>query len=102
MAKKTATRLSLIAKGQNIIKSSFKEGKIKRAIESAIATAEENALDEEEKALEVLEKFSTSDDLSAVINSYVEHANNAEAWRNTKEHVEQLKAKLAEEITVEE
>lgn len=102
MAKKTATRLSLIAKGQNIIKSTFKEGKIKRAIESALANAEENALDAEEKALEVLEKFSTSEDFNDVINSYVEHANDAEAWRNTKKHLEQLKAKLAEEVEVEE
>lgn len=102
MAKKTATRLSLIAKGQNIIKSTFKEGKIKRAIESALANAEENALDEEEKVLEVLEKFSTSEDFNEVINSYVKHADSAEAWRNTKKHLEQLKAKLAEEVDVEE
>lgn len=102
MAKKTATRLSLIAKGQNIIKSTFKEGKIKRAIESALASAEENALDEEEKAIETLEKFSTSEDFNAVINSYIEHADNAEGWRNTKRHLEQLKAKLAEEVDVEE
>ena len=54
MAKKEQSRMSLILKGVNSMRISLREGKINRAIESAISNAEEEALNAEDKALEVL------------------------------------------------
>ena len=102
MARKTTSRLSLIAKGKNIIKSTLREGKIKRAVEAAIAQATEGQLDAEEKALEVLEKMSDTEDLNSVINQYVSLKDEAETWANTKKHLESLKAVLDEQVSVDE
>ena len=44
MAKKEQSRMSLILKGVNAMRTSLREGKITRAIESAISNAEEEAL----------------------------------------------------------
>lgn len=102
MAKKEQSRMSLILKGVNSMRISLREGKINRAIESAISNAEEEALNAEDKALEVLQKLESCEDITAVINEYIELREEQEAWKKTKKYVEELKRVLAEKVSVEE
>lgn len=102
MAKKEQTRMSLILKGVNAMRISLREGKITRAIESAISNAEEEALNAEDKALEILSKLEDCEDITAVINEYIELREEQEAWKKTKKYVEELKKVLNEKVTVEE
>lgn len=102
MAKKEQSRMSLILKGVNSMRISLREGKINRAIESAISNAEEEALNAEDKALEVLQKLESCEDITAVINEYIELKEEQEAWKKTKKYVEELKRVLAEKVSVEE
>ena len=102
MAKKEQSRMSLILKGVNSMRISLREGKINRAIESAISNAEEESLNAEDKALEVLQKLESCEDITAVINEYIELREEQEAWKKTKKYVEELKRVLAEKVSVEE
>ena len=95
MAKKEQSRMSLILKGVNAMRTSLREGKITRAIESAISNAED-------KALEILQKLEACEDITAVINEYIELREEQEAWKKTKKYVEELKKVLNEKVSVEE
>lgn len=101
--KKEMTRLELILKkGYSVIKLPFREGKINRAIQSALANAEENELDAKEKSLAVLEKLHDAEDIGAVINEYVQLQNEIDNWKKTKKYVEKLKSDLTEKVVIEE
>ena len=102
MAKKEQSRMSLILKGVNAMRTSLREGKITRAIESAISNAEEEALNADDKAMEILQKLEDCEDITAVINEYIELREEQEAWKKTKKYVEELKKVLNEKVTVEE
>lgn len=102
MAKKEQSRMSLILKGVNAMRVSLREGKIDRAIESALSNAEEEALNAEDKALEVLQKLEDCEDITAVINEYIELKEEQAAWKKTKKYVEELKKVLNEKVSVDE
>lgn len=102
------TRLSLIVKGKELVKElfGFKTRKISNAVESAITTAEENALLAQMRAKTLLSKFGESFDdpkkLTDTINEICETMDEAEDWKKKAEQARRIKAMLEEEVETEE
>lgn len=102
MSKKTTTRINAILKGINCVKSSLREGKINRAIEAALAAADEGRIEAEEKSLELLDKLKDTDNINAIINKWNEYRDDIKSWENTKEYILELKKTLSEQVSIEE
>lgn len=102
------TRLSLIVKGKELVKElfGFKTRKISNAVESAIATAEENAILSSMKAKTLLSKLAENFDnpkgLTNTINEICQAMDEAEEWKKRAAQSKQIKAMLEEEVEVEE
>ena len=102
------SRLSLIVKGKKFIKElfDFQTRKISNAVNSAIATAEENAVLCDMSTKTLLSKFADSCDdpkkLTETINEICDKMDEAEAWRKKAEQAKRIKAMLEEEVEAEE
>ena len=105
---KKMKRLDLIVKGQELVSELFgiKTRKIKRAIESAIDTAEERAFSAEERVTILLAKLGENYDnpqaLTDTINSLCVTMDEAQEWRKKAEQVKRVKSLLEEEVEVKE
>ena len=102
MSKKTTTRINAILKSINFAKSTLRAGKINRAIEAALAAADEGKIEAEEKSLELLDKLKDTDNINDVINKWNEYRDDIKSWENTKEYILELKKTLSEQVSVEE
>lgn len=102
MSKKTTTRINAILKGINFAKSTLRAGKINRAIEAALAAADEGKIEAEEKSLELLDKLKDTYNINDVINKWNEYRDDIKSWENTKEYILELKKTLSEQVSVEE
>lgn len=102
MSKKTTTRINAILKGINFAKSTLRAGKINRAIEAALAAADEGKIEAEEKSLELLDKLKDTYNINDVINKWNEYRDDIKSWENTKEYILELKKTLAEQVSIEE
>lgn len=102
MSKKTTTRINAILKGINFAKSTLRAGKINRAIEAALAAADEGKIEAKEKSLELLDKLKDSDNINAIINKWNEYRDDIKSWENTKEYILELKKTLSEQVSIEE
>ena len=104
---KKMKRLDLIVKGKDLVSELFgiKTRKIKRAIESAIDTAEERALSAEERIttllLEFGDKFDSPEGLTETINSICAAMDEAEEWKKKAEQVRKIRTLLEEEVEAE-
>lgn len=102
------SRLSLIVKGKEVVKElfSFKTRKISNAVDSAISTADENAILADMRAKTLLSKLGECYDdpkkLTATINEICETMDEADAWRKKAEQSRQIKEMLSEEVDTEE
>lgn len=102
MSKKTTTRINAILKGINFAKSTLRAGKINRAIEAALAAADEGKIEAEEKSLELLDSLKDTDNINGIINKWNEYRDDIKSWENTKEFILELKKTLSEQVSVEE
>lgn len=102
MSKKTTTRINAILKGINFAKSTLRAGKINRAIEAALAAADEGKIEAEEKSLELLDSLKDTDNINNIINKWNEYRDDIRSWENTKEYILELKKTLSEQVSVEE
>lgn len=102
MSKKTTTRINAILKGINFAKSTLRAGKINRAIEAALAAADEGKIEAEEKSLELLDNLKDTDNINDIINKWNEYRDDIKSWENTKEFILELKKTLSEQVSVEE
>lgn len=102
MSKKTTTRINAILKGINFAKSTLRAGKINRAIEAALAAADEGKIEAEEKSLELLDKLKDTDNINDIINKWNEYRDDIKSWENTKEFILELKKTLSEQVSIEE
>lgn len=91
-------KLTSILKGIDNSRIQLRENKIKRHIEAAVSTAEENILDQKDRSLEILEELKDSEDINEVLNKYVECKITQLNWEYTKKYLEDLKETLNEEI----
>ena len=102
MSKKTTTRINAILKGINFAKSTLRAGKINRAIEAALAAADEGKIEAEEQSLELLDSLKDTDNINGIINKWNEYRDDIKSWENTKEFILELKKTLSEQVSVEE
>lgn len=96
------TRLQQLLEGNNVLKNSLRENKIKRGIESAIDNVEEQVLSNKEKALELLDTLAETTDLENTLNKYVEAKMLEKQYSEAKKHLEELKEYLQEKIKTED
>lgn len=103
---KHAKRISIIAKGKSLISELLKirEGRINRAVASAIDTAEENSINADEKVISLLNKLGECepDEINKVLNEIIEAMDEAESWRTRKLQVQKIQQLLNEEVEVSE
>lgn len=96
------TRLQQLLEGKNVLRNTLKEGKIKRGIESAINNTEEQILNNQEKALELLDTLAETENLEDTLNKYVEAKMLESQYTEAKKHLEGLKEYLNEKTKVED
>lgn len=99
-------RISLIAKKvTTYVNSALRERKINRIIEAALDKAETNALEAEDEAEQILDSLGEVADNDTLINNklnaFIKALEKAENWRNTKSKIETFKARLNEEVVVD-
>lgn len=98
-------RISLIAKGKNILSNmvGIKERKIKRAVDAALDKAKEEAISAEESILQIIEKMGDSDSsehLNSCINQYLDKKTDIDNWTKRVTWIEELQTMLEEEVEV--
>ena len=100
-------RISLIAKKvTTYVNSALRERKINRIIEAALDKAETNALEAEDEAEQILDSLGEVADNDTLINdklnAFIKALEKAENWSNTKSKIETFKARLNEEVVVDD
>lgn len=85
---------------------SFREKKIKRALESSIDYVEEHALDSERKAIEVLNSIKdVANDSEAIkkrLNEYITQKEDVEGYKRSAKYLKEIQKLLDEEVEVED
>jgi ribosomal protein L17 len=101
-------RIDFIVKGvKGVLEEtfSFREKRVRRAVDDAIDNAEEMAFEERRKATETINSIKdVADDKSKIaqkLNEYILHMQDADGYLKTKEYLEKAKVMLDEEVEVE-
>lgn len=103
-------RVNAIVKSAGKISEFFtrKADRILRGVDTAIACAKDNADEAKDAAFDLMNSLgdaSSKEDtnkLQNLLNAYAEKMDEAERWDNYARYFEELKAKLNEEVKVEE